>query len=1009
MGMKSFGLKHALLVGAAALGLGTAAAAPSPAYAQEALRSYDIPPQDLDDALREFGRQTGRDVLFTPVSVAGRRSGALNGQMTERQALESLLAGSGLRFEQTASGGYAVQDPNSPTRLDDAAGAASSDEGATADILVVGRRTLNADIRRTEDDAQPYIVIDREDIERSGASNVEELFRQSLAAATDFQPLNQNLFSEPRGSVSLRGLGTDETLILVDGRRLTQATITGNPDGQPDINGIPLAAIERIEVLPATASGIYGGGATGGVINIVLRRDYHGLEAALRYENAFEGDAARISGELSGGFSLEDGRTSVMLSVAHTDSEQLLVGDRNFSQRYIDAVLANNPSILYDGFLPPLGFTTNIRTLGGEDLTLVGGPSLGSNIAFVPLGYAGPDSDGGLGLLAGAGQYNLDLANTPSGGGRRTPLVSTPSQTTLSGSIRREFAPWLDVFVDGSYSRSVVEEQSDIFGWFMLFPGDPGNPFNEAISVMAPLVGSERPNRSELTSQRVSAGAIFDLPADWRGLADYSWSSSEYTFSGSNLSTDSAALNAGVSSGALDIFSDLNAHAANFAPYFLDPGTLGPATTEMSSISFRASGGLPFSLPGGTVTASVLIEHREQALNGFFQIVPQFGIAIAAPDREQIVDGAYAEVLAPIVSEHQNIPFINLLELQLAGRWDQYETTSASLVVQGDPFTYSTNQVSDFAPTIGLRFSPFSGLIFRGSYGEGFLPPSVQQIVEQAPQSTFLPVTDPLRGDELIGNVVVQYGGNPELTPESSESWSVGIVFSGVPNLRFSADWTHIEKSDAILDLNVSSQAEFEALLTNVPENITRGPVAPGDPYGVGPITFVRSTSLNFSSATIEALDLNVDYELQTTFGLLEFRVNATHLETLDTQSFPNAPIIHQAGSTGNLEWRANTSVTWSLDKWSATWTSRYYDSYLLLPEGIADFATGISEVPDQIYHDISVRRTFDVANREVQLQLGATNILGEEPPLDPFVANRYSPFGDPRVSTFYVGLRASY
>src|SRR5258707_1136322 len=97
MGMKSIGLRHALLMGAAAFGFGTApATVAQTAYAQEATRTYDIPAQNLDNALREFGRQTGRDVLFTPDSVANKHSAGVHGAMTEREALLNLLQGSGL-------------------------------------------------------------------------------------------------------------------------------------------------------------------------------------------------------------------------------------------------------------------------------------------------------------------------------------------------------------------------------------------------------------------------------------------------------------------------------------------------------------------------------------------------------------------------------------------------------------------------------------------------------------------------------------------------------------------------------------------------------------------------------------------------------------------------------------------------------------------------------------------------------------------------------------------------
>src|SRR5262249_12988447 len=150
--------------------------------------------------------------------------------------------------------------------------AAPSDANGYAEILVVGRKTLNTGIRRSEDDPQPYIVFDAKQIQNSQASDLESFLANRL-------PMNGSIgrsiqsaasLSGNQSNISLRGLGANQTLILVDGRRLL-SSYNGGDFNQGDINGIPLSAIERIEVLPTTASGIYGGGATGGAINIITK------------------------------------------------------------------------------------------------------------------------------------------------------------------------------------------------------------------------------------------------------------------------------------------------------------------------------------------------------------------------------------------------------------------------------------------------------------------------------------------------------------------------------------------------------------------------------------------------------------------------------------------------------------------------------------------------------------------------------------------------------------------
>jgi len=142
----------------------------------------------------------------------------------------------------------------------------------------------NMDISRTINDAQPYYVFEAKTIDTSGATNVEDFLKQRLTmntvANTNGQMAGVDGTSGNTSSINLRGLGIDKTLILVNGRRMPGVSLfdTTLPAAQPDLNGIPVNAIDRIEVLPSSASGIYGGSAIGDVVNVVLKKDYAGGE-----------------------------------------------------------------------------------------------------------------------------------------------------------------------------------------------------------------------------------------------------------------------------------------------------------------------------------------------------------------------------------------------------------------------------------------------------------------------------------------------------------------------------------------------------------------------------------------------------------------------------------------------------------------------------------------------------------------------------------------------------------
>lgn len=150
----------------------------------------------------------------------------------------------------------------------------------------VAYKSGNMDIPRTEDDVQAYTLIEREELERSGVTTVTEALAKLLPMATSSLN-NSDYFATTSSQINLRGLGANQTLVLINGRRSAGTGNRGTAEAtqQPNINNIPLAAIERIEVLPTSAAAIYGSGAIGGVINVVLRKDYVGRDLDLRYAN----------------------------------------------------------------------------------------------------------------------------------------------------------------------------------------------------------------------------------------------------------------------------------------------------------------------------------------------------------------------------------------------------------------------------------------------------------------------------------------------------------------------------------------------------------------------------------------------------------------------------------------------------------------------------------------------------------------------------------------------------
>ncbi|MBL8264758.1 TonB-dependent receptor, partial [Steroidobacter sp.] len=319
--------------------LGSVALAASPVQREV---QFDLPSQPLSAALVKFGEQSDLRVIFYTDRLEGIDAPEVQGSLTPEQALRRLLQKSALLYEF-------VDDRTVSIFAAEDVGRTEGTRQGIPEVLVSGSRILNMDVVRTRDDAQPYQILDSGAIERSNAVSVESFLKRSLpantAALSDGQ-LNVNAAGNA-SKINLRNLGTQSTLVLINGRRAIGAAYFGG-NLQADVNTIPLSAIERIEVLPSAASAIYGGAAMGGVVNVVLKQNYDGGEARVRYENTFDADAPIRSYDFSYGTSLEEGRSNVLLTGHYSETQWLVNADRpELMQRGYQRVLQNSPGLLY--------------------------------------------------------------------------------------------------------------------------------------------------------------------------------------------------------------------------------------------------------------------------------------------------------------------------------------------------------------------------------------------------------------------------------------------------------------------------------------------------------------------------------------------------------------------------------------------------------------------------------------------------------------------------------------
>jgi len=1047
--MRIAGRRKQILKGSIAMGALIAFSQAVPAYAQQQTYSFDIPAQDLGSALRAFARASRQQVTFDDAAVRGKRAPALKGSYTAEQALEQLLSGSGLSVQRGRSGLFIVRaasQAQASARKPLESSGGEEDVGATPDILVTGRRTINVDIRRTENDTQPYVVLDAEEIAASNVSNVEEFLKTRLPMNEASATFSNSLNPVGSGSVNLRGLGTNQTLILIDGRRVASNNYAGDLQ-QLDISGISPAMIERIEILPSTASGIYGGGATGGVINIITKKDYSGITASARYGAAFRGDASEYRFDVTGGLRLNEGRTNLIFMGSFSGAEPLLVRDRDFVARSRALQFQNNPSAILNASTPILGATPNIRSANGSVLVLRNGTSLGAANTFVPAGYAGVNSDQGAALVANAGRYNLALADIATSGGGTTTLYEVPESLSLNGNLRHEFSPAFEAFAELSYRRSSRDGLlSDAPTSVRLPAGAASNPFTTDVIVRFPPIGLAENFSVENEQYRALAGLIYRFAPNWVANLDYSWSRATHGFVGTQPivgdpdgSGPGKSIATALADGTIDVFRDFNAYPQDFSPYLFpeDNYRKHPATTTLNSAGVRVSGPL-LRLPGGTATLTTLLEYRDEKLSE--TVFEQTNATTAAksftvyPIRKQSVVSGYTEVRLPLVRDANNIPGIQSFELQGSARYDRYKTVApnparAVLTSLTGPRPASAtveNEVDAIKFTVSGKYSPFDGLFFRASYGTGFLPPAVNQVVPDPITSANIIAIDPKRGNLAVPSIPIPRatGGNPDLQPEHSTSWSIGGVLEPAfaPGLRLSVDYVNIRKIDEILPISDQAVLNLEDAL---PGRVSRAPLTEADRalgFTGGVITAIDRTSVNVGRTRLEAWDFQIDYAIETrsigSFSLSAVATYQPHLQRQTVVDGPNDEYVDRF--TGVLKWRGNVGVIWKKGAVSAGWNAQYYHSYFVYFPGFTEpliaplvLNHGSSRIPAEIYNDafltVDIGKLGSREDSNLQLSVGVQNIFDKKPAVFGTGFGTYSQYGDPRLRRFTVTARTSF
>lgn len=984
--------------------------------AQEA-REIGLPAGPLADAIAALSVQTGVQIFAPSELVARARVPELRGRYTAESALAALVADRGLEVQRTGPQTLTLARPSGAL-------ARRPIEEITVTGTTVPFETANVDLVRTEDDPQPYRIFSGNDVARANTVNLEDFFKQRLTMNTIKGTEAQRGGVSPTSSVNLRGLGGDETLILVNGRRVG--------DAQFDVNSIATPSmIERIDVLPSSASAIYGGSAIGGVINIVLKRDFVGGDVQLAYDTPADVSAPIRSASAGYGWSFEGGRTNISVRAGYRDLEPLLVRDRvQLQARGSARVLEHAPELLYTAASPArYGTTPNIASADGSPLVLDDGTALGSSLTYVPPGTSPWTSAAELatGLLRNAGRQNTTPAeHTEDWGnisGLDTQFETTSEAKSAALALRRRMTERLELTAEATFnSNEGWLRFSPLLGWTAVPASAPTNPFRQDVTLSVPVPTAfdhrhDLINTYRQESTRLVAGFVLDLPRAWRLQGDYTWNRTEKPFL-YRINPDWDGQAGAFANGTLDPFVDTLAHPLDLSPFYTPAFWYGGnSRMTLDDVGLRASGPLG-ELRGGRPTLTVGIGRRKEAQP--WEIFGQGG-ALERTTSAQFQRAAhvYGEILLPLVSGQSAVAGVRQLDLQLAARYEDYLVNSAGVDSDNDRrIGYTT-----FNQTVGLRYKPAEALTLRASAATAFLPPGFRDL-RPDPLREAGPVfaTDPLRGNEQVFAVRLT-GGNPDIEPMESKSVNVGLIFepARLQGLRVGVEWYRIERDHLIMKPSAFLLLANEALY---PERVTRAVPEPGDIYGVGRVVRLDERALNAQHVSTDGFDLSVGFEKATPRGAFSVDVLATVIGAFTRVLDPSSPEVDIVGRVnderGPLERRANATLGWQNGPWNLSWTVLYYGSYEQIDDPLYIAAQGGRTVPSQVYHNLLGSYAFGERGEvraerlmsNVTFTLGVRNAFDKLPPFDASAVEftpYYSTYGEARLRTVQFAVAKQF
>lgn len=991
-----------------------------------------MPAGDAAAALKTFSQQAGVEVLFPTDAAQGVRTNAVSGSLTPRAALEQMVAGTGFEVVQDEKTGAlglreTAEAKNAASRT--ATRVVETESGEKA-IQLEEIRVLGSRIRQTETAGpSPVSRYDSEYIRATGAFTLSDFLNQlpqtysGIGSGRGSAPNELNpefgqrtetttpAFNFVLGSasapaaqtgvsgVSLRGLGSGSTLVLVDGRRAAQSGAgnrgTDTRQGFVDLNTIPLGMVERVELITDGASAVYGADAVAGVINIILKKNYSGTEINGGFRTAEHGGGRERNASILHGFS--HGQLSGTVSLEYFDRQNLKASKRSFSKNQdhtaipAGTLLSTGATQFGRDFRLNWGYPAVIQASGG----VVAGTFdalPGVRVVLVPVGSA---------QTPAVGQFIPTTTIVPpatvvnASGQRRTntaeylDLIPASQRKGLNTTLKYRLGEKFDAYAGfrTTENNSLMTAQlsaTSITGGFGTAAVQQAafNPFNQNVQVgmVLPEFGPES-QRVRTLSDAANIGLRGQFGKTWEFDLGATWDKQKVRQVTRNYNGAGFAnlLNHADPAQRFNPFIDFRAPGAPSQAAKLETLAVYPALRSESTATgfdFSADGDLvdfwggPVKMAVGASTSRAEITSTTISFSA--AAVPV--ASVATVEGAQDTRAVFAEFSVPFVGKQNAKPFARRLDVHVAGRAEKV-----------GPF-------STAVPKFGVTWTPVPSVLLRASWSEGFRAPGVTEYLVVQPNFTST-LTDPRRTPPSTTGVVVSRGSNPNPGPEDSENTFIGLVYepSFLKGFSFQANFYETIQTDVLQALSAQTIVNNEALFG---DRITRAaPDATDTALGQpGRITAVNQTFANFGRVVNRSADFSVDYTLPTE-RLGRWRLNLAASTTLEAtrQLAPGQPAVVLEDDTASPpKWKINASLFWHKGGWNAS-------AFLWHLDGFQSNSAGNSLVQNSttvVYYATPAVTKLDLRfgyefkdgvwrgyGKGLRVGFGVNNVFDKEPP----------------------------